>query len=192
MDALITNSDAAAIPPGIKGGTEFSTVYYTSIAEMESLLSFLGVQLRLDDNDDDLIISPETVYLSDAMAEATDVVNQYIGLIYDEEELAYSRWVRRRASWIACHILSRRRGNPKQFADEYMRCIADFELVRRREIWVPRRKPKHDFAPAMSNLRVDYRRRNYYQGSPIRVDPISSTGQGGPSPFKDWTYWGEW
>lgn len=167
---------------------------YTSQAEMESLFGFLGVQLRLDDDDDEIVATPETEYLTDVMVEATDIINQHIGWIYDDVELSESRWVRRRASWIACHLISKRRGNAKQFQEQFDQCMEDFREVELHRRWIPRKKPKYDFAPAMSNLRIDYRYSGYrgyaYGASPQRVDPISSTRGGGDSAFKDWAFWG--
>lgn len=166
-------------------------VLFTSQAEMESLFGSIGIQLRIDDDDDELVSETETGYLEDIMLEGTDICNKSLGWIYDVVDLEESLWVRRRCTWIACYLLAKRRGNPSQFLEQYERCLSDFKDVEEHRRWIPRKNPKYNFAPAMSNLRVDYRYNGYhYGGSPLRVDPISSTNNGGSSIFKDWAYWG--
>ena len=104
---------------------------YSSQKEMELIYSELGVTLRLDDVDDD--VAPQTTIaerLEAVIQDATDECNEYLLHIYDAVDLNESRVVRRWCSLIACHILSRRRGNPGQFNDEYDRIILKMIAVR--------------------------------------------------------------
>lgn len=147
---------------------------YTSLTEVESIFSYLGVHLRLDDNIDEIKNPNELGYLQDIFEEVTDRINIMLGPYYTAYELASSRWIRRRASWLACCILARRRGNAPQFSAECEQAMADLVYLKTHvSAWGPR----------MSNQRVDYR----YRGSQLRTDPVTST-DGGVSQFKDWRY----
>jgi phage gp36-like protein len=151
---------------------EVAPPLYTDRAETEKVYSTLGINLRLDDDEDDTVDATEETYLDEMIENATDVINQYALHFYTATELAESRWVRSRATWIACYLLSRRRGNSAQFVDEYNAIIAELELVRRGQFFIPRLKTYDDFLPCHSNLKIDRR----YSREKIRVDSITSTG----------------
>jgi phage gp36-like protein len=130
---------------------------FTSLAEMESIWSTLGITLRLDDDDDGANDAAETALLDEVIADASDVCREYLQEIYEEDELSANRWVKRHCSWIACHLLSRRRGNPGQFTEEYDRAIEKFNLVRRGRLFVPGAAPRGNLGPRMANQIVDLR-----------------------------------
>ena len=140
---------------------------YTTRAEMERIFGESGVSLRSDD-----LGSDQTAMLDEIIGEATEMVNYHCSLIYEEEDLNTSFLSRRWATWIACYLLSQRRGNPSVFSEKYEEVItmlsevADFTRI------IPRLATREDFTPAMSNLHIHHRFRTHK----IRVHPTISTG----------------
>lgn len=159
---------------------ETLTYVYTSQDEIERQLSEIGAQLRLRD----LTGSDSADYVVEMTAEATDIVNQYVLGIYDEEDLANSRWVRSRATWIGCRLVCLRRAQPvpKALIERYQEVLEDLKMVRRGEIQIPRLGTSSNMLPAMSNLRVDDR----YYSRKIRVNPSISAGGSGGDQDVDW------
>ena len=139
---------------------------YTSEAEIKRILSNSGFDLRLDDLSNDL----DTV--TDLINEASDLVNFYCGLHYDESDLETSTLVRRWATWIACYLLSQRRGNPAIFSDRMGEVLALLEEVSRHDRVIPRLPTRENLTPAMSNVHIDDKFRTHK----IRVHPTISTG----------------
>jgi hypothetical protein len=153
---------------------------YTSQDEIENQLSEIGVQLRLRD----LTGIDSANYITRLVGEATDVVNQYVMGFYDEDVLANSLWVRAHATWIACVLICRRRGQPvpKSLIEQYNEVIEDLKAVRRGEIQIPRLPTSSNMLPAMSNLRVDDR----FYSRKIRVNPSISAGGSSGDQDVDW------
>ena len=139
---------------------------YTSEDEIVRILSSSGVNLRVDDLDD------TTTLMTEIVSEATDMINYYCGLNYDESDLNNSVLVRRWASWIGCYLLSQRRGNPAMFEDRMQEVIVLLEEITRHDRIIPRLPTREDLTPAMSNLHIDDRFRTHK----IRVHPTISTG----------------
>lgn len=126
---------------------------YCELADLESVFSSLGVQWRLDDDDDNALSATEQGFLEDAIREATDLVNQYALNYYEVDQLAESRVVKRWTAWIACFLISRRRGNAAQFVDEYDATIAELVKVSKGLSFIPRITPRQNFQPAVNNYR---------------------------------------
>lgn len=147
---------------------ESLTYEYTTRAEMDRIFSASGVSLRIDDlsDPDDVTIFTEII------GEATEMVNYYCSLNYEEIDLNDSFMVRRWATWIACYLLSQRRGNPAVFSDKYEEVLAMMEEVSNFTRIIPRLPTREDLTPAMSNLHIDDRFRTHK----IRVHPTISTG----------------
>jgi len=141
---------------------------YTSRAEMQRVLGASGIDLRSDD----LGGSEDSSMIDEVTGEATEMINFYAGLNYDEKDLETSFIVRRWATWIACYLLSQRRGNPALFSDKYEETIALLEEVYKFNRIIPRLPTREDLTPAMSNLHIDDRFRTHK----IRVHPTISTG----------------
>lgn len=144
----------------------------TSRAEVESIFSQVGVDLRLDDDQDGTLTPLEEDRLMDAMEDAEDTFMMYAQSRYTLDAMAVSRWARRRCSWLAANRLSRRRANPPQFVVEQEETLAELELVRNGVLAIPGAPTHSNFLPAMSNMQVDYR----YVHSKLRVVQEISTG----------------
>ena len=160
---------------------ETLTYRYTSQPEMESIFSVDGIELRFDDDDDDALSPTELDYLDDVIDEATDEVNLYLLDRYNASDLVNNLWVRRQASYIACHRASIRRGNPDQYLRKYEEVIAQLQAVQSEELNIPRLPLAYDSRPGHSNLVVDHR----YRNAKIRVDQESSSGGSYPEQDAD-------
>jgi phage gp36-like protein len=146
---------------------------YTTRAEVESIYGIRAVDLRLDDDpESDDVDTTEESFLTYLCEEATDIINQYVLQRYDAVALNESSWVRRRAAWIACYLLSQRRGQAKQYVSRYNEIIFDLERIMTGTLIIPRVPTSADFSPAMSNLVIDDR----YSQSKIRHERNTSTG----------------
>lgn len=145
---------------------------YCSRVDLEEIFSDLAIDVRIDDSADDT--APATSANGNeeaAIREATDEVNFYLQHRYLVADLSESLIVKRWTAWIACHLLSRRRGNPGQFEDEYNRIMIRLDQIRQGKEFIPRVKPRADFRPMVANMVIDRR----FLNSKIRVDTESSS-----------------
>lgn len=166
---------------------ETQPTLYSTRDEVVSIFSEIAIDTRIDDNHDETISATEETYLTDLIEESTDIINSYLLPFYTPENLANSRWIRRRCSYMVCHLISSRRGNPAQFQERYDSILE--ELVRiakgpgiNGNPHVPRIPVRQDNRPSVSNIRIDDR----YRRSKIRVDTITSTGSGKPDQDPDY------
>lgn len=160
---------------------ETLTYVYTSRAEMSRIASQAGIEGRLEDLIDD------DQALLEIMEEATDWVNQYVAMIYNESDLANSRWVRSRATWYACYLLTQRLGNPPLFADRIDQYTEDLKSAMAQRIQIPRLPVRSGMVPAMSNVIVDDRYNIHKLRVHQSISPGGTSGRQDPSylPFGD-------
>ena len=93
----------------------------TSQVEMQRLFSSVGVNLRLDD------LASTVEAIDEIVVSASQTVESYLLQKYDTVNLISSPWVRRRATVLACHELSLRRGNPGQFYEWYNQIMEELK-----------------------------------------------------------------
>lgn len=169
--------------------TESAPTLYTSRSEIESIFSIMGVNTRVDDDHTEAVDTAwgikcagasitEESYLDDIIEEATDYMNQYLLGFYKSTDLANSRWVRRRCSYIACYFLSQRRGNPAQFTTRFEEITAELGMLARGpgangNPLIPRVPLRSDNRPSHSNISIDDR----FPYSKIRVQRPTSSGR---------------
>jgi hypothetical protein len=127
------------------------TYVYTSRAEMQRLFSARGTTLRIED----LNSTDQDEYFVEVCEDASDIINQYVENIYDQSDLVNSRWVRIRATWIACYLFSQRRANPALLVGRYQEILEELEKVRLQILDIPGLAKRDNFFPAMSNMTVD-------------------------------------
>lgn len=154
---------------------------YTCEDCMARIFSQEGLCLRVDDGLDS---SVQDQMLEDVIMDATDTINQYCLPIYPETELAKSRWVARRAAYLACHFLSERRGNPSQYQARADKIETELERVLETNLLIPRLHTRNEITPAMSNLIVDDRYCDAFEGK-LRVQRGSMVGQEYPEQHLD-------
>ena len=166
----------------------------TTTAEMKRLWGATGFNLRASDQPfpGGPLTTEETAAVQDCIDEASDECFARIGMWHDinVEATSNNLWLRRRATTIACHFLSERRGNPANFTDKYERALADLDKVMSGGLVIPRLPFKADLAPGMSNISIDDR----FVVKKIRVAEQTSTG--GPQPNRDrdrrYLYYDDW
>lgn len=141
---------------------------YTSQAEIERLYGKKGVQSMLVDVSGDDVAA----IWNELVADGTQTIDAYAAQIYNQADLATSRWVRTRATWIAAFRLSQRKGNNDLFAQRYDQIIEELEKVMTLQLVIPNLPYSADMSPAMSNITVDPR----YNIRKLRVQPEISTG----------------
>ena len=154
-------------------------VLYATQADCEAIFSALGILWRIDDDEDEAAAAAELQFIEDALREATDIVNQYAVNYYDVTQLKESRIVARWTAWIACTILSRRRGNPGQFTDEYDNIIRELELVATGQRFIPRLQTAANFLPVVENYTFTRDNASHPCRRPA-VDPLDSSGSPNP------------
>lgn len=159
---------------------------YTSQDEIERLFSVVGVSLRVTD----LGGQNRNTYWTEVCSEATDIINQYCNVFYDADDLANSRWVRSRATWIALVLLCRRKGNspPAGIMNRYNEIMEELNKVLLGIFQIPRVPTTSNMLPSMSNLRVDDR----FYTRKLRVNPNISTGGTDGSQDMDWWWSYDW
>lgn len=151
---------------------ESAPLLYTTQAEIESIVGPIAVILQVDDDETGAIDGTESTLVDDAIWEATDTFNEYALHYYTAEVLETSGWVRRRVSYMAAHLLGRRRGNPSIYCEEYDKILEELKQIQLGLLHIPRMAKRADFTPKMSNLVVDQN----YTKSKIRVDSQTSVG----------------
>lgn len=145
---------------------------FTTRDEIERLFGEKAVKLRQED----LQGGDLTLYWTDLIADATTKMQAYLEMYYEPADLANSRWVRVRATWIGAFLLSQRRGNPAQYLSRYQEIMEELQAIAAGILQVPGLPTRADFTPAMNNLIVDDR----YALAKLRVhDPISTGGTSG-------------
>jgi hypothetical protein len=154
---------------------------YTSQAEIERIMSKKSAELYVDDIGTGIADEPEI--WDDAINQATDTINIYAQAFYAEEILFTSSWVRRVATWIAAHLISRRRGNPGVYAEEYYEYLALLERIRKGEIQIPSIAQKATSIPSGTNYTIDDR----YSSNKLRVQENTSVET--DSPHRDISAW---
>jgi phage gp36-like protein len=161
--------------------TETLSYEYTSEAEIRRLYGKTGLQNILRDvSGTDL----EAIW-DEIIADATQTIDQYAAQIYNQEDLATSRWVRIRATWIASFRLSQRTANNDLFAQRYEEIIEELQKVLSLQLMIPNIPLSADMSPMMSNPTIDPRSNS----KKIRVQQEISTG--GTSDRQDvaWMPW---
>lgn len=151
-----------------------SQTRYTSRAEMAYLFRAQGIPNRLGEDgfDQDDILN---WYIDDASSS----IGIYLEQRYLPADLATSPWVRIRATWWACFLLSQMGGDPSLFSRRVEEIKEEVKLVANGTLPLAGLATRADFVPSMSNIEHDPR----YFDATRRVDQTTSTpSTGGTRP----------
>lgn len=141
---------------------------YTSQEEIQRLYSVQGVKAIISD-----LAGPNVAYMwEELIADATTMIDAYLGAIYNPIDLMNSYWIRQRATWIAAFRLSQRKGQPDLFSQRYEEIMEELVKAQALAILVPNVPTSINMAPSMSNTYVDPR----FSIDKIRVYEQISTG----------------
>ncbi len=105
--------------PGTPAGDTF-----TSLEEMQRVFSEDGVDNHTEDYVSNTVVIDEIIY------RATETVLQFLRGRYTLAGMAASYWVRMKATFIACYLLSVRQGNPSLYGDLYAEAMLDLAQAR--------------------------------------------------------------
>jgi len=149
--------------------TEVLAYTYTSQAEIERVYSKKGTTRRTDiDNTG----ASDPQIIQQVIDIATDEINMYLEPYYSTLDMSNNLWIRRQATYIACHYLSSLRGHATQYNSYYTRIKEWLERINEGKLQVPRLYRKSNMTPAVSNYIVD----NRYRINNVRVLADASTG----------------
>lgn len=152
---------------------------FTTQADVEQLLSVVGVTARLDDDDTGAVSAPEQLAMEQARNYATARVKFYCVKKYDDLDLAASWMANEWATVIAAHWICTRRGNPVPDSIKELMygdgtannrgVMGDLADVRAGKATIPDIGTRNVEWPAWSNARVDpaYRLRQIRIQRPI-------------------------
>lgn len=134
---------------------------YTDRASIADVLSTNGVNLRLDDDADGSVSTPESVRADEAAAVGTGTVNRFCQLRYTPTQLVTSWSVWDWATLCAAVWLCRRRGNPvpKSLLQERDEALEEMREVQSGTITLEDIAERVTDAPAWSNSTLDPRYR---------------------------------
>lgn len=154
-----------------------ATILLTSLAEMQRLLGAKGIRLHIDDTDptdenydestDSLVTTTNT--LNEIIQRVSSRVLGYLYPRFNPERCSENPTVREIATYWACHMLSRRRGNEPLYEAEVVENEDLLERYRCGELYlnVVSSGPRANIQSYM----VD----NRFSRMPIRILPQSST-----------------
>lgn len=145
---------------------------YTSMDDVNALLSEEGVGARLDDDQTGTVTVAEEARLTTyAVNYATTKVNDYALGRYAADDLDSSWTVNEWATIIAARWLCSRRGNPvpKSLQDMFEETMAELRMLRDKQYDLQDIAERTSTAPRWSNVRVDvrYRLRRIRKQRPI-------------------------
>lgn len=160
---------------------------YTTQCEIDRIMSIPSREDYSEDDEDSLTTLPSEV-VNDAIVQATDEINVYCLRYYTESSLANNSYVRRIATWIACHLLTQRKGEQARYEGQYNKAIEWLTKVHDGAMQIPRIAQRSDLVPCHSNYVIDER----FSKAKIRVQQETSTGQAYSGQNGDITFGSLW
>lgn len=130
----------------------FTNNGFTNVSNVKALYGATGYSSILDDLSSDDVDE----IMSQVIFDAEQTVILRLNRFYKNEDLANSTWVKSRTTWIAAHLLSKRRGNEHYFADLYEDALRELDGIASGEINPLVDIPTRDtIIPSMSNIYID-------------------------------------
>ena len=150
-----------------------ATQTYCTASDVKDVISDVGYDLTVDDNENGLIATAEDTYATNAIERAAANMNAYLGQRYVLSELASSDWCKWvNADWAAM-LLFERRNNPAGALEAKVAGHREMlEQIRDGHARVPDVVSSLAKRPSVSNFGVDRSRCD----TPTPVDVAASTG----------------
>lgn len=147
-----------------------SVQYFSSETEVIRMLGKFGVELIMED------VGNQAYIWEEVLGYVDETIYQYIAQQYDPELHKTNRFLRRRATILAAHYLSQRRGNPALYLREATQIREEMEALRSGRIHIPNSVPRGNLGPVVRNYVMQPSRH-----FPQRVQSYKSTGDKYPS-----------
>jgi hypothetical protein len=147
-----------------------STRYFSSETEVLRMLGKFGVDLITED------IGNTSYIWEEVLSYVDETIYQYIDQFYDSSSLKSNKFLRRRATILAAHYLSQRRGNPALYLREATSIRDELESLRSGRIHIPGAIPRGNLGPVVRNYVMQP-----FRHTPQRVQKYKSTGDDYPN-----------
>lgn len=147
---------------------------YTTEDEMDRLFSVQGVDLRTEDLD----TNDRAQAIIDVIEDTTETFNSYLEAYYLDTDLKNSPWVRQRATYWACYLLSKRMDNAPNFADRRREILEELQQLAAGSalsggLRIPRLATRGEHVPRMTNQHID----QWFHQQKLRTVSFISVGQ---------------
>jgi hypothetical protein len=154
---------------------------YSTITQIEQIISELGVDLTSGDNF--TTIASDTANVNAAIEKVDSIIDLKIGMLYSPASLAASTWVKWCSATLASCALYRRRGNPcpESLHRECEEYIENLNAIKAGELQLPDVAYQGNHFPTMTNIAVDMR----YTRRHLRRITSTSTGHASDPPIND-------
>lgn len=156
---------------------------FTDQDKMSRLYGTQGFGGITDDADEDF-----DEIIDQIIEDAENTIVLRLSQYFNPTDMVGDPWVTSRCTWIACHLISHRRGNEHYFEALYTQAMEELNAIATGQIPPPIGIPLRDHSyPSMSNHIIDER----FAVHKIRVRPEISVG--GPNPNQDISFgyfWG--
>jgi hypothetical protein len=146
-----------------------TTDHYTSQAEVLRVFGEYAVDLSLDDYDGE----NKGYFWNQFLYDTDETMKMYLMQHYDPDDLYEVEWVRRRATWLVCNLISQRRGNNPLFHSKTERIYDELNMIRDGRMRIPGATVRHWQGPMWRN----YSMQNRYYRHPVRIDRTKSNRQ---------------
>lgn len=148
---------------------------YSTVADVEDILSVEGVEYRIDDNENGNISTDDTAHVLKAINYADFIIQFRMKLKYFDATLASSDFITFCSAWIAAKWLCRRRGQsvPSSILDGVDEIMEMLNMIKDGHAAIPGVPP--DTNSGISSVIVGTMRMGHDQ--PFRKDPYISTAQ---------------
>jgi phage gp36-like protein len=135
-------------------------------------------------------LGQDETFVDEIIAEVDGTINMYAGNVYAAADLLTSPWVQRKATWMACHLLSRSKGNPGNFLDEYDEAMEQLERILAGNLQIPGIARLEGAPATMQTPMVDNRFRGYRDRIDTEHSTQSTPGQRDAVPISlyDWLW----
>lgn len=145
-----------------------STDHYSSQAEVYRLLGKTAADLIVSDH-----TSEDKAYLwNDLLQDVDETISMYVLHHYDPAQLYTNQWIRRRATLLACNLLSQRRGANELYRARTERIYEELNSIRDNRFIIPGAIPRSWQGPVVRNYIIQ----NRFLQHPVRVEKTQSTG----------------
>ena len=121
--------------------------YYSSEAEVMRLLGENATYLMTEDWEH---IDKSPVW-DNILSYVDETIDQYVGQKYAHADLVSNAYIRRRATILAAHLLSSRRGNPSLYIRERDNILGELDQIRSGRLHVMGAVPRGRTAPSVRN-----------------------------------------